>query len=192
MKNLKKRKIAFFLFLLGSLSANAYCSSRWDQFIQNPTKDSLIVLQKSIENRSQHCRTEVIPDQRQRIQLFEFIGDGNPFAFRAALLMSECLDGGEIEDFYRSSGAFFERHPQIFMRIVKDQGIKDTELNFMLIMLPLDTVDNINLKLSVVENRIAILKTINDKSFIGIKEKGLSFLEKERQNLEKIRNQLEK
>lgn len=187
MKNQKKINIVIYLFLLASLSVNAHCSSKWDQFLQNPTNDSLIVIQKSVEDSPMHCRVEVIPVQHQRIQLFKLISDGNPLAFRAALLVSECLDGGELEDFYRSTGAFFERQPQVFMHIVKDQGIQDTQLNYMLTMLPLNTVDNINLKLSVVENRVAILKSINNKSFIEIREKGLIFLEKERQLFEKIR-----
>ena len=191
MNKSKKRRIIFSIVLLGGLSVNADCSSEWDEFLRHPNKETLVVLEKSIAASPKRCRSDIPPLQRHRTQLSELICEGSPFAFRAALLVSECWDGGELEDFYRDAGIFFERQPLVFLQTVKEKAIKDSQLRYMIIMLPLYTVDNINLKLSVVENRIAILKTIREESLNEKRDKGISFLKKEKKNLEKIRIEMD-
>ena len=62
----------------------------------------------------------------------------------------------------------------------------------MLIMLPISTVDNIDLKIIMLENRIGILKNMFDESTIEIKQKGISFLEEARDNLYRIKENIDK
>src|SRR5208337_1372602 len=101
----------------------------------------------------------------------------NPFAFQATLLVSKCWDGGDLEDFYRSAGIFFEKQPLVFLQSGKEMGISDSEIVYMLTMLPLDTVDDIDLQISMIKNRIEKLKNIDDESLNEIKIKGISSLE---------------
>lgn len=184
-----KKSLILSLVLLEALSVNAYCGSHWDEFLSQPDKTALIMLEKSIAARAQHCswgnpnNKDVAPTEKQNIKLFELIGKGNESAFRAALLISKCLDGGELEDFYRSAGIFFEKRPYVFLQIIQEKTISDLEIRYLLTMLPLDTVDNISKQIFIIENRIKILKNNNDKSLIKIKEKGLSFLENKKEEL---------
>ncbi|HAM49260.1 MAG TPA: hypothetical protein DCP92_00650 [Nitrospiraceae bacterium] len=98
-------------------------------------------------------------------------------------MVSKCWDGGDLEDFYRSSGIFFERQPRVFLKIMRERIIPDSELESLFTSLPLYTVDNIDLRISMIEKRIEILKDISDPSLIEINRKGISFLEKARENL---------
>jgi hypothetical protein len=192
MRKFKRGCLILLLAFLGSLSVNAYCSSQWDEFLRQPNKDALVALENTIEASAQPCKPDVAPVQKHRTQLFELIRGGNAYAFSAALLVSRCWDGGELEDFDRSAGTFFEIHPRDFLRIVKERAIPDSQLRYLLTMLPLDTVDNIDLKISVVENRIKILKSLSDELFTEIKGKGLSFLEKEKEDLGRIKKEMGK
>lgn len=183
------KKVCFVLLsaMLGSLSISGYCGSQWDDFLMYPDKDKLVTLERAIGARAQRCNADVAPTQKHRTQLFKFICQGNPFAFNAALLMFKCWDGGELEDFYRSAGIFFESQPHAFLRTAKEKTIKDSHLRDLLTMLPLDTVDNIDNQISVVENRINILRNLDDESLRAIKMKGLNFLEQEKEDLNRIK-----
>lgn len=106
--------------------------------------------------------------------------------------MSGCWDGGELEDFHRSAGSFFELYPHAFLQIVKENKVPDSRLRYMFTMLPVQTVDDIDLSISVVENRIAILNRISDKAFEEVKFSGLFYLRKFKKSLVGIKMELEK
>jgi hypothetical protein len=59
-------------------------------------------------------------------------------------------------------------------------------------MLPLDLVDrDVDEVISAVENRIAILNSIDDPSVSHIKKEGLGFLMKEAESLRMVKKELE-
>jgi len=116
-------------------------------------------------------------------QLFKLITEGNEFAFRAGLLVEKCLDGGELGDFYRSAGVFFELHPDSFLKIVAVEDISESNIKSMLTMLPLGTVDNIDRQVAVIQKRKALLEQIKDRSLTEIRDIGLSFLRQQEELL---------
>ncbi len=198
----------------GNIPINAHCQSYWDEFLKQPDNGALVRLGKNITAGVQRCcpafykvdklgkscdlgnpeNRKVIPTEEQDFQLFELISKGNEVAFRAGLLLatSKCLDGGELEDLYRSLGLFFETQPRVFLQTVKDKSITDSNLKSMLVMLPLETTDKIDLKMFMIKNRISILENISDGLLKGIKEKGLSFLSKAKENLDRIKVEIDK
>jgi len=186
------------LALLGSFSINAHCSSHWDAFLKRPDKDALVALEIAVATNAQHCswgkagNRDVAPTEKQDMQLFELIAKGNEPAFRAALLASRCLDGGELEDFYRSGGMFFEAKPGAFLQIIKEKEVSDLQLRDFLIMLPLDTVDHLDRQIHMIENRIALLKAVDENSLQEAKNRGLSFLEREQNDLNRIKREMSK
>ena len=179
------------LLILVGFSISAHCGSPWEAFLKNPDKDAFSKLERSIAASAQSCRwgdpanSNVAPTVKQDKQLFELIVTGNESAFRAALLVSRCLDGGELEDFYRSVGSFFEAQPRVFLRTVKEDAIPDSQLSDFLTMLPLDTVDDFDRQMRIIENRIALLKSIDEVSLEEEKKRGLFFLEKEKKEVKK-------
>jgi len=170
-----------------NLSINAFCNSQWDDFLQQLNMDTFMMLEKNFTANGRNCDLDIMPEQIHRTKLFELIRKGNQLAFRASLLVSKCWDGGELGDFNRSVGLFFEVKPQVFLQIVIDKNITDRQLNYMLTMLPLHTVDNIDLKIAMLENRIDTLRSLNEKKFITIRKRGILRLEKAIDNLIKIK-----
>ena len=194
---MKSYSIKYCILSLATLigcSVNSHSSVYWDEFLKQTNKDSYIELQSKISKVSGNCtwgsskNHEVISVEVGQ-QLYKLIAEGNEFAFRAGLLVMSCLDGGELGDFHRSVGLFFEAEPQIFLKIAQENKIPDTTIERMLIMLPLDTVDNIDYAINIIEKRIVVLDTISNSQFDHIKKVGLSFLKNQKEMLERIKKE---
>jgi len=178
MKRFASCYVVLLAALLSGVCVRAYSSSLWDEFLRDPDEGSLIVLENAIGMCQEACSPCALPSKEQVPLLFELVGKGNTKAFLAGLSVSRCFHASYSEDFSRSAGAFFEMRPLIFLRAVKEKAVQDWEIKLLFTMLPLDTVDNLDQKISVVENRIAILNSIDDPSVVEVKEKGLYFLKK--------------
>ena len=182
------------LALSGSFSVEAYCGSSWEAFLDRPNKDVLAALENTIRSSAQRCsfgnpsNQDIAPTTKQNMKLFKLIERGNESAFRAALLVSKCLDGGELEDLYRSTGIFFEGQTLAFLQIVKEKEISESQMKSFLIMLPLDSVDDIDRQILILEKRILLLKRINEGAFQELRNKGLKILEKANKELTNIKN----
>jgi hypothetical protein len=152
------KKYLITLLLLVFFPMNVFCISPWDDFFREPGPNALVTLENSILSSAQSCNwgnpnnRNVLPSENQRLKLFDLICQGNESAFRAALMVIKCWDGGDLEDFYRSSGVFFEKKPYVFSTIVKERKISDSNLKYFLTMLPLHTVDNSAIRISILKN----------------------------------------
>lgn len=162
--------------------------------MDRPNKDVLAALENTIRSSAQRCsfgnpsNQDIAPTTKQNMKLFKLIERGNESAFRAALLVSKCLDGGELEDLYRSTGIFFEGQTLAFLQIVKEKEISESQMKSFLIMLPLDSVDDIDRQILILEKRILLLKRINEGAFQELRNKGLKILEKANKELTNIKN----
>jgi hypothetical protein len=177
------------LLLFGLLvcgSARPDVTSNWDKFLKLPDRDNFLTLSNSVAAMPHRCDRSVAPNQLQRTLLFGLIRKGNQLAFHAALIVSKCFDGGEAEDFYRSAGQFFETKPLNFLQLVKESKASDPELKRMLVMLPLETVDDIDAKITILKKRIRMLSAVNDSEVENVKKAGLAFLASEDRELESI------
>jgi hypothetical protein len=192
----KQKYLILTLLFLFCLPSNAYCNTNWEHFLTQPDEKSLLILGQAIALKAQNCNwgspnnKDVVPTEKNAMQLFDLIKKGNQFAFGASLLVYKCWDGGVLEDFYRSTGMFFEKEPSLFLQIIKEKSIADSEINYMLTMLPLDTTDNIDRQIYMVENRINILKKINIESLNEMKRKGLLSLQREKDDLYRISKEI--
>lgn len=91
-------------------------------------------------------------------------------------------DGGDLEDLYRASGLYLEINPERFLDVLKDFKITKREMENFLLMLPLNTVDDIDLKKDEINKRINLLILVRDSELkiqaIEILKNELVFLEK--------------
>jgi len=191
--NIKCLVLSFAVF--GGCSVNAYSGMHWDEFLKQPSKDSLVELEDEIFASAERCswgdpKNRDVVSVEAGQQLFRLIAKGDEIAFRAGLLVVRCLDGGELEDFHRSAGLFFEAKPSVFLKIAKEKKVPDTTIKSMLTMLPLDTVDNIDRAISVVERRMAMLEAISDSRFDNLKKAGLSFLGDQKVMLDRVKKEI--
>jgi hypothetical protein len=100
------------------------------------------------------------PSSAELHKALRLLSDGNSAVFQALLDTRKCLDGSDLEDFYRATGLYFQKQPHGFVALAAQEGIQSSELSYMLSMLPLETVDQPRLRLSLIEDRIAILSVI--------------------------------
>jgi hypothetical protein len=85
----------------------------------NASKNSLAELEGKISASAKRCirgdsKNRGVVSVEEGQNLFKLIAKGDEFAFQAGLLVARCLDGGELEDFHRSAGLFFEAEPSVF------------------------------------------------------------------------------
>ncbi len=183
--------VLFTVLLLGFFDL-ARPSALWDEFLRDPNENAFATLESTVAASHEPCSSSIKPSEKQEYLLFDLIRRGNSPAFRAALDVSKCFGAADSEDFYQSTGAFFVMRPLVFLQTVKEKAIQDRELEYLLTMLPLDLVvdRDMDVRISLVEKRIAILNSINDPSVSKVKERGLRFLNEEKEQLENIkRNQ---
>lgn len=195
MKSFNFKCLILSFAVFGGCSVNAYSDMHWDEFLKQPGKASLVKLEDEISISAERCNWGD-PKNRDVVsvevgqQLFRLIANGDEFAFRAGLLVMRCLDGGELEDFHRSAGLFFEAKPSVFLKIAEEKKVPDAAIKPMLTMLPLDTVDNIDRAISVVERRMAMLEAISNSRFDDLKKAGLSFLGDQKGMLSRVKKEI--
>lgn len=188
MKNYKIKYFVLFVVFLTCFNVSAQTLHQWDEFLIKPNDNTFIALENYISNSQQKCswgnpsNSSVISSENRK-QLFELISNGNESAFRAGLLVEKCMDGGDLEDFYRSSGLFFEKNPYVFIKTVKDRAVSASSIEYMLTMLPLDSVDNLDRQLFIINNRISLLKKVDEDSFKEILNIGSTCLRREKNSI---------
>lgn len=163
--------------LLTAVTVNGYSSSLWDGFLQNPTSNNFNILKSKIIALSQVCDQKTQLTYLQTDKLFSYVTDGNSSAFRAALLISSCFDGGDLEDYDRSVGVYFTKHPNDFLAVVCEERISNENVNDMITMLPLSLVDDFNAQRAEISKRIALLKAIHDPKYQKLINKLRTYLE---------------
>lgn len=89
--------------------------------------------------------------------LFDEISKGDTYSFDIGLLILHCMDGGALGDIYRSFGTFFEINPEYFIKAINENKILDVRLKKIFTALPLLTVDNLMLKIEILQLRINLL-----------------------------------
>jgi hypothetical protein len=99
------------------------------------------------------------------MQLFRRIEGADPYALIIGISLAQCWDGGELEDFYRSSGIFFDRNSSYFLRITSQRHVNCPDLKRMVTMLPLETTDDMHAKQILVDARILLLTRTKPDSY---------------------------
>lgn len=191
-RGFKMNKYLMLLFFVCGCSFSADSSPHWERFLKTPDDGSFAALHKSISVSSENCgwgnpsNLSVVPIEVGQ-KLFQLIATGNEYAFRAGLLVVRCFDGGELEDFHRSAGLFFDAQPNVFLTIAKENEVSETDVKYMLTILPPASVDNIDYAIHVVESRIALLERNSGPRFDEITKIGLKFLKEQEMSLKRIK-----
>ena len=168
----------FFVVVLFTIDVtNTYCSPLWDSFLQNPTSEHFAALKSTDLSSQQLCNQSNQLTYSQTDKLFQYVSNGNAEALRAAVLISECFDGGNLEDYYRSTGIYFTKHPSNFIRVIYEERVSDNDLQYMVTMLPLSLVDNLEGQRCEINKRMTLLEQIDNPMFAKIKDKLLAYLE---------------
>jgi hypothetical protein len=150
--------VLVFLLLSCVYAAPAYCNSVWNDFLQTPKKQEFINLKTTLSGISQQCSVDTLPTEKQIAQLLNLVRNGNQSALYALWLIYGCLDVGDSEDANRSVGIFLEKHPRAFLTFIQENSVSGKVFHYMVVMLPLTLVDNVDGRSSIINKRIAALR----------------------------------
>ncbi len=183
--------LSFILQCGGWASTGLTSTDTWTEFLQKPTSAGLDVLLSHISFKAEECdwgaaeNYEAVP-QEIRQALFAKIASANEASLRAGFYVEQCFDGGDLGDFLRAAGQYFDKKPEEFLLEVKHASVSMASYTSMLTMLPLKLVDDLNGQVRAVGRRIQLLDEIDADSFGELKKIGIRALEDQEQSLIKL------
>ena len=160
---MNKILVLSFLLVLGCSQGNDDVSSTWASFVESPSPENEQLLMADIVEDLESCgwgkpeNQNAVPD-RFRQNLFELIADGDSPSYRVGLQIEKCLDGGDLGDFRRSTGLFFDAKPEAFLDVSKRQGVTPERFAELIASLPLALADDPRSQRDLVVERISKLE----------------------------------
>lgn len=119
-------------------------------------------------------------ENRNYSELYSEISKGNCLSLIYFVQCRKNYQGGDLGDLYRASGNFILTKPDMYLFILERESVSEKELENFLVMLPLDTVDDVERKRIEIRNRLESVKAVKDSNIknmaISIFEKELNFL----------------
>jgi hypothetical protein len=151
------------LVIIGCGQGDSSASGPWETFLASPSSESEQLLLANIGENLEGCgwgkaeNQDAIPD-RFRQDLFNLIAKGDLPAYRVGLQIEKCLDGGDLGDFRRSTGLFFDTNPDAFLEESIREGVPPERLAYLIASLPLYLVDDPISQRNLVIERIGKLE----------------------------------
>lgn len=152
-----------FLFIFGCGHGNDDVASTWSSFVESPSPENEQLLMAAIGEDLENCgwgnpeNLNAVPD-RFRQDLFDSIAGGNLPSYRTGLRIEKCLDGGDLGDFRRSAGMFFDARPDTFLDESIRGGVTAERIAELVSALPLTLVDDPKRQRDLVVERISKLE----------------------------------
>lgn len=150
--------LACFTLLLSCAHENSSGQDSWANFLGAPSPENERQLMKWIKADLERCdgrkveNRSAVPDE-VRQDLFALIASGDNSSLRVGVNIEKCLDGGDLGDFRRSAGLFFDRRPNDFIDETLKLGVSPERFSALITRLPLELVDNPSGQAKLVESR---------------------------------------
>ncbi len=154
-------------------------TSRWGAYLRSPNPETYRLL--ADELRSCHdaeCSKEVRPSSSDVAQLLRIVDRGDRWATDIAFLSIHLLDGGDLEDVMRSVSSLSEHHPSLLLQMIEEHQLSDAQIERLLRMLPLHSVDDQGEKRRIVERRIKSLSTVSDPKLTRVRNLSIASLKR--------------
>ena len=164
------------LISLFACGPRAAADTDWTGFVASPTKERLEALEGIVGacHGDLKCRQSKRPTSQELGGLVQLVESGNSEALAAGFLALRTMSfaGGDQGDLLRALGGQIKASATRFLALVGVYG-RDPDL---LTMLPLETTDDVALKVSEIDRRIEALKTVADPAVKGDRDWALGVL----------------
>ncbi len=153
----------------------------WAEFVGAPTAENERLLLNAIGDDVGKCdwgkkeNQAAIPDS-YRQDLFDLIASGDEPSLRVGLGVEKCLDGGDLGDFRRNAGFFFDSSPDLFVDEMLKQRVSQERFVALITRLPLSLTDNTSGQAKLVESRIVNLERLQALEGSPLVERGKAAL----------------
>ncbi len=154
-----------FVLLLSPLMVTAG-ETGWMKFLKNPTEVTHNMLVQNLKKCKNTTRCKEAPSSETVGKLVKLVETRNPYAVDVVFLSRHLhlLDGGNLEDVNRALGQLAESDPKLLLSQLKKYQISDRSFESTFVMLPLETVDDVDAKIRTVQKRIDSLSAVGDQS----------------------------
>lgn len=183
--------IAYCALIVGCAHGSDPGQDPWATFLSAPTPENENHLMSSIRDDLDQCdwgnekNRSAVPD-KVRQGLFASIAGGDTSSLRVGVSIERCLDGGDLGDFRRSAGQFFDRRPNVFIDEVLKLGISPERFSALIARLPLELADNRSGQAELVKSRRNKLKESLSSANAVFYEHGANTLDEIQESLSNI------
>lgn len=180
--------ILSFLVIVGCNRGDDAASDPWSSFLESPSSESERHLLANIAEDLEGCgwgkaeNQGAIPE-RFRQDLFDLVASGDSASYRVGLRIEKCLDGGDLGDFRRSTGLFFDTNPHAFLEESIREGVSPERVAEFIASSPLSLLDDPSNQRNLVMERIRKLEQSQIAAESQIAEVALSVLTEQKQLL---------
>ena len=183
-------KIKILVLLLGCAFQVCGAESAWDDYLLNPNSENGNLLKEHLSQKVTKCDwgyngNKNIVNEGDFYRLLEIIEAGNDTSLVIGLSIESCLDGGMLEDFYKSSSLFFDVNHIVFIGLINESYLTLGKAIQILQSLPESTVDKWDEQIIILNKRVALLKKATNN---GIEKELATHIEKAINTIEKIKN----
>lgn len=176
---MKTVSLVSFLGLFISTTAMA-CLSELELFLGNPNAEHHSEYVRKLEDaiKSDNYKNCGMPFSNENLNtILSLIDKKNVHAFDITFrALSFSSSGGNYEDMIRALGSFSEHNPKLFLSYINKHKLSHRRHKTLLTMLPLITVDDFELKLSMISKRITSVRSIADRDLEKVKKASLEIL----------------
>jgi hypothetical protein len=179
------------MICVGCVSAQPAVVEVWRQFLGAPVERNYASLVARISGSVSDCdwgspvNEKVIPSTI-RHELFDKVASGDDESFRVGVMVARCLDGGDLGDFFRSAGVYFEQRPLEFLETVRDAAVTEDTFESLLATLPESLVDDLDGQIRATANRVRILEQLVTVEYEDLRALGIGILRAQEQSLKFI------
>ncbi len=165
------------------------CESVYFDYSENPTKENWRELIAYMDTGAGENCASVFSDAGEFQKLLRGIHDHNMQTIAVAINFLDFLDGGNYEDVVRELGSLTDTDASLFASLFIDINLEGSRFKSLLTMLPLTTVDDIDAKLYIVQERIRKMDqlTSDNGKILMLKEKAIVILKKRMMKLKNIK-----
>jgi hypothetical protein len=160
----------------------------WTDFLKNPNAATYEMLVQSLKECDKPNKCIGSSDRAPIYSLLVLVKSGNPYAVDVAVLSLSLglFDGGLLEDAIRTLGQLAETHPRLLLSCLQKYNITGLAFEDTFVMLPLETVDDIDAKIRTVQKRINSLSSVSDASLKNERDNAILLLKQRLAQLQEM------
>lgn len=163
--------------VIGQIAVAQSLTDEWAAFLRTRNTESYHVLAQGLYScQASQCLQDAAPSSVVLNKLLTLVQQGDPMAVDLTFLSIRLLDGGNLEDAMRALSALTGSNPKLFLKQIKKQSMSDRQIKRLLHMLPLDSVDDIDKKKLILDQRIRALSAVDDPSLIDLRDLAIAKL----------------
>ncbi len=156
----------------------------WSRFLAAPDSVHALAVVRSAQASRTCGEAAPLPISDEDLyRVLDLMVRGNVWAFRVALTVSDCLDGGALEDYLKAGGQLFDSQPIAFLVAAQQAGLSPSDFKEMVLMTPESLVDNFAGQARLLRRRAEILTAMGRYSAGGL----ISKLNEEVRTIEAVR-----